>query len=111
MSSVTENVVNGVTIIEQTGNSFTEILKSSNDVLGKIQEMSAVSAQIAASTEQVANGFNSVSSIAKNTSSRTYNVSALAEEQLATMEEIASSTEALTKLAFELNNQLTKFKF
>ena len=111
MNSVTENVVNGVTIIEQTGHSFTDILKSSNDVLGKIQEMSAVSAQIAASTEQVANGFNSVNAIAQNTSSQTYNVSALAEEQLATMEEISSSTEALTKLAFELNNQFTKFKF
>ncbi len=45
MNSVTENVVNGVTIIEQTGHSFTDILKSSNDVLGKIQEMSAVSAR------------------------------------------------------------------
>ena len=72
--------------------------------------MSAVSAQIAASTDQVANGFNSVNAIAQNTSSQTYNVSALAEEQLATMEEISSSTEALTKLAFELNNQFTKFK-
>lgn len=110
MNEVTKNVVSGVSIIEHTGNSFADILASSSDVSGKIQEMSAISAQIASNTQQVVDSFMSVNSLAKNTTEQTYTVSGLAEEQLATMEEIASSTEALTQLAFELNNQLTKFK-
>ncbi len=110
MNEVTKNVLNGVKIIEHTGTSFTEILESSGDVSGKIQEMSAVAAQIAGNTEQVVNSFNSVNLIARNTTEQTYKVSTLAEEQLATMEEIASSTEALTQLAFDLNHQLTKFQ-
>ena len=110
MHSVTENVLNGVTIIENTGSSFGEISKSANDVLKQIQEMSSISVQIVANTEQVSNAFNSVNSIAQHTTNQTNNVSALAEEQFATMEEVAASTEALTKLALELNNQLTKFR-
>jgi methyl-accepting chemotaxis protein len=110
MNEVTKNVIDGVAIIEQTGSSFADILASSGDVSGKIQEMSAISAQIAANTEQVVNSFTSVNLLARNTTEQTYTVSSLAEEQLATMEEIASSTEALTQLALELNNQLTKFK-
>lgn len=110
MNEVTKNVLTGVTIIEHTGSSFANILKSSDDVSGQIEEMSAISAQIAANTEQVVNSFASINLLAKNTTAETFTVSALAEEQLATMEEIASSTEALTQLAFELNNQLTTFK-
>ena len=110
MNEVTKNVLTGVTIIQHTGNSFAEILESAGDVSGKIQEISAVSAQIATSTEQVVNSFNTVNLIAKNTTTQTSNVSASAEEQLATMDEIASSTEALTQLALELNDQLTKFQ-
>ena len=110
MNEVTKHVLDGVSIIEHTGSSFTEILESSSDVSSKIQEMSAISVQIATNTEQVANSFASVNELAKNTTEQTYTVSSLAEEQLATMEEIASSTEALTQLAFELNHQLTKFK-
>ncbi|MER2107902.1 MAG: methyl-accepting chemotaxis protein [Solibacillus sp.] len=110
MNDVTNSVMNGVAIIEQTGHSFTEILASSNEVTGKIQEMSAVSTQIATNTEQVVSSFASVNALSKNTTDQTYTVSSLAEEQLATMQEIAASTSALTELAFELNNELTKFK-
>lgn len=110
MNEVTKNVVSGVAVIEHTGSSFAEILTSTSDVSAKIQEMSAISAQIASNTQHVVDSFTSVNALAKNTTEQTYTVSGLAEEQLATMEEIASSTEALTQLAFELNTQLTKFK-
>lgn len=110
MHEVTKKVGGGVAMIEHTGSSFTDILESSGDVAGKIQEMSAVSTQIATNTEQVAGAFASVNTLAKNTTEQTHNVSSLSKEQLATMEEIALSTGALTELAFELSNQLTKFK-
>lgn len=110
MNEVTKNVGAGVSIIEQTGNAFTEIVESSNDVSSKIQEMSAVSAQIASSTEHAVNAFAAVNSLAKNTTEQTFTVSSLSEEQLATMEEFDSSTTALSQLALELNGELTKFK-
>ena len=110
MEGVTKQVVNGVSLIEETGNSFNDILHSSNNALNKIKEMVAISKTIAGNTAQVADAFSAVNNFAKNTTTQTHTVSALAEEQLATMEEIAASTEGLTKLAYELNSELTKFK-
>ena len=110
MNDVTQQVVNGVKIIEHTGLSFTDILSSSNEVTTKLIDMSSALNQITSHTEQVAQTFNTVNNLSKNTTEQTRTVSALAEEQLATMEEIATSTEALTQLALELNHQLTKFK-
>ena len=110
MNTVTQHVVDGVTIIEHTGTSFADILASSNEVSNKLVDMSSVLSQITTHTEQVVHAFDTVNDLSRNTTEQTRTVSSLTEEQLATMEEISSSTEALTQLALELNHQLTKFK-
>jgi methyl-accepting chemotaxis protein len=110
MNAVTQQVVDGVAIIEHTGSSFTDILVSSNEVSNKLVDMSSVLSQITTHTEQVVHTFDTVNDLSRNTTEQTRTVSSLTEEHLATMDEISSSTEALTQLALELNHQLTKFK-
>ena len=110
MNAVTQQVIDGVAIIEHTGSSFTDILVSSNEVSNKLVDMSSALEQITTHTEQVVQVFDTVNDLSRNTTEQTRTVSSLAEEQLATMEEIATSTEALAQLALELNHQLTKFK-
>ena len=46
---VSQQVGNGVQIIEQTGNSFTAIVTSTEDVMEQIYEVSSVAEQMAAS--------------------------------------------------------------
>ena len=110
MNTLMENVSNGVSIIENTGTSFKEILISSQAVSTQIQEVTTISAQIASSAEHVTASFETVNAITDNATAKTQNVASLAEEQYASMEEIAASTEELSKLAFTLNKEVSKFK-
>ncbi|WP_057763119.1 methyl-accepting chemotaxis protein [Cytobacillus praedii] len=110
MNSLMENVSYGVSIIENTGRSFKEILISSQAVSTQIQEVTTISAQIASSAEQVSASYEIVNAITDNATAKTQNVASLAEEQYASMEEIAASTEELSKLAFTLNTEVSKFK-
>lgn len=111
MRTVSEDVVNGVNIIEETGTAFKDILESAQEVASQVQEVSAVSEQIAAGTKQVTVAFNEVNSITKNATSKTQTVAGLAEEQSASMEEIAASAESLSKLAEDLTKEISRFHF
>lgn len=111
MKTVSEDVVNGVSVIEETGTAFKEILGSAQEVASQVQEVSAVSEQIAASTKQVTVAFKEVNAITENATSKTQTVAGLAEEQSASMEEIAASAESLSKLAGELTEEISRFRF
>ncbi|WP_431027225.1 methyl-accepting chemotaxis protein [Lysinibacillus sp. LZ02] len=111
MNHVTESVLDGVKIIEHTGGSFKEILDSTYSIASQIQEVSAISEQIAASADQVNTSFELVMSITENTASKAQTVAGLSEEQYASVEEITGSTDELSKLALTLNDEVGKFKF
>ncbi|WP_161568248.1 methyl-accepting chemotaxis protein [Anaerobacillus alkaliphilus] len=110
MNIVSEDVLTGVTIIENTGKSFQEILESAQSVSSKIQEVSAISEQMASGTEQVTETFNEVTRITELATTKTQTVAGLAEEQSASMQEITASAESLSKLASELSEQVGKFR-
>ncbi len=111
MNTVSDDVNNGVRIIEDTGKAFKEILESAQGVASQVQEVSAVSEQIAASTEQVTVSFSEVNRITENATAKTQTVAGLAEEQSASMEEITASAEALSKLAADLTKEISRFHF
>ena len=68
---------------------ITEIDQSSNEIADKTQDMSAIAEEAAASSEEI---------------------SASNEEQLASIEMIASAANELSKMATDLNNEVSKFK-
>ncbi|MFF5995629.1 methyl-accepting chemotaxis protein [Lysinibacillus sp. KU-BSD001] len=111
MNHVTESVLDGVKMIEHTGGAFKEILDSTYSIASQIQEVSAISEQIAASADQVNTSFELVMSITENTASKAQTVAGLSEEQYASVEEITGSTDELSKLALTLNDEVGKFKF
>lgn len=111
MKSVSEEVGEGMKVVNLAGSSFEQIKQSVNQVSAQILEVSAASKQMSAGTEQVIHSINLVTDIAEKTSSGTQNVSAGVEEQLASMEEISASAATLTQMADEMQTQVGKFKF
>lgn len=110
MEAGTQEVAEGIHAVHIAGESFERIQRSVNDVANQIQEVSAASQQMSASTEQVVHSINVISGIAETTSSGSQHVSAAVEEQLASMEEITASAAALSRMSEELQLLLGKFK-
>ncbi|KHL92982.1 chemotaxis protein [Paenibacillus sp. IHB B 3415] len=100
----------GIEIVTAAGQAFEHISEAVNKVADEIQEVSAGSEEMSASTDEVVQYIEQISSIAGEASGGVHNVSAATEEQLASMEEIAASAEFLSRMAEELQGQINKFK-
>ncbi|WP_409304791.1 methyl-accepting chemotaxis protein [Peribacillus sp. SCS-155] len=111
MKQVTNNVATGVSVIQETGLVFNEILEATQKVSSQIQEVSAVSDQMSVNALQISASFEEVQSITETATAKTQNVAGLAQEQHAAMEEITASSNTLSQLAVELRDELNKFKY
>ncbi|MDF9842853.1 MULTISPECIES: methyl-accepting chemotaxis protein [unclassified Paenibacillus] len=100
----------GIEMVTAAGQAFEQISEVVNKVAGEIQEVSAGSEEMTASTDESVRYMSEISMIAEESSSGVHNVSAATEEQLASMEEISTSAGALSKMAEELQEQINKFK-
>lgn len=100
----------GIEIVTAAGQAFEHISEAVNKVADEIQEVSAGSEEMSASTDEVVRYIEQISSIAGKASGGVHNVSAATEEQLASMEEITAAAESLSKMAEELQGQINKFK-
>jgi methyl-accepting chemotaxis protein len=100
----------GTQLVEDTGKTFNQILKSIENVSSEIQEVSAISEEMSASVEQVNASIEEVTKIARSSVASTGEIAAATEEQLASMDEVASSSASLAKLAEELREMVGKFK-
>lgn len=100
----------GIEMVTAAGQAFEQISDAVNKVAGEIQEVSAGSEEMSASTNEVVGYVDQISNIAEEAAGGAHNVSAATEEQLASMEEIASSASSLSQIAEELQEQINKFK-
>ncbi|WP_260865705.1 methyl-accepting chemotaxis protein [Paenibacillus xylanexedens] len=100
----------GIEMVTVAGQAFEQISDAVNKVAGEIQEVSAGSEEMSASTNEVVGYVDQISNIAEEAAGGAHNVSAATEEQLASMEEIASSASSLSQMAEELQEQINKFK-
>jgi methyl-accepting chemotaxis protein len=100
----------GIEIVTAAGQAFEQISNVVNKVAGEIQEVSAGSEEMSASTNEVVGYVDQISNIAGEAAGGVHNVSAATQQQLASMEEIASSAGSLSKMAEELQEQINKFR-
>ncbi|MFX3651190.1 MAG: methyl-accepting chemotaxis protein [Paenibacillus sp.] len=100
----------GIEMVTAAGQAFEQISDAVNKVAGEIQEVSAGSEEMSASTTEVVGYASQISNIAGEAAGGVHNVSAATQQQLASMEEIASSAGSLSKMAEELQEQINKFK-
>jgi len=110
MNKGTVEISTGTQLVEETGKTFNEILRSIEHVSSEIQEVSAISEEMSASVQQVNASIEEVTRIARSSVASTGEIAAATEEQLASMDEVATSSASLAKLAEELREMVGKFK-
>lgn len=110
MQQGTVDVARGSEVIISTGERFTAIVNLVENLNSEIQEITAASEQLSASSEEVVKSVESVKQLAGETAANTQTISAAAEEQSASMEEIAASSQALSRLADELQMVVRRFR-
>ncbi|MBY0121173.1 methyl-accepting chemotaxis protein [Bacillus sp. S/N-304-OC-R1] len=105
-----DEVKSGLTLVDETGNSFNQILLSIESVSSQAQELSAISEEISASAEQVNTSIEEVTELAKSSSYSTAEIASASEEQLATLEEVSASASNLASMAEGLRDKIKQFK-
>jgi methyl-accepting chemotaxis protein len=110
MNKGTVEIETGTQLVEDTGKTFNEILKSIENVSSEIQEVSAISEEMSASVQQVNASIEEVTRIARDSVASTAEIASATEEQMASMDEVATSSASLARLAEELREMVGKFK-
>ncbi|WP_167356999.1 methyl-accepting chemotaxis protein [Paenibacillus pectinilyticus] len=100
----------GSELVETAGRVFHSILGSIEQVNDLIQEVSAATEQISAGTEEVAASSHETVNIVKQGMDELQTIAMSAGSQLQSMEEITSSSESLSELAVDLQDQISRFK-
>lgn len=112
-SLMNENVRNqvseGMRISREASATISNIEQYTAHIVDQIQDVSAVSEQLAASTEQVSASVAEMANISKVSADSAQTTSAAAQEQMAAMEEIAASSVQLSKTAENMQNLVRRF--
>ncbi len=110
MNDGTREVKAGAEVVHAAGIAFREIIDMVLHVSSQMSESSTAIQQIANESQQIVGTVKTIDNLSKMSSGEAQNVSAATEEQLASIEEIAVSSEALSKLAQELQAEVAKFR-
>jgi methyl-accepting chemotaxis protein len=110
MDNGTLAVKDGISMVNEAGKSFGEILEDVNYIASQMQDVSAVTEEISAGTHNMLGAIENVAKISTESSGNAENVVAASEEQTALMKEVANAAEDLTNMAVELQSLMSSFK-
>ncbi|MBU3174434.1 methyl-accepting chemotaxis protein [Clostridium estertheticum] len=107
----TETVVDEQELaVGETKNIFSEILKSINIMITKVEEIKISIVDVNEKKQSTVLEIENISSISEQTAAASEQVSASTEEITATMEEFAKHSSELQALSEKLDNEIKKFK-
>ncbi|MBU3218914.1 methyl-accepting chemotaxis protein [Clostridium algidicarnis] len=110
MDESSKAVDNGISTVENAGQSFSEILVSVDSISSRMQDASAVIEEISAGSQNTVESIENMARMFEETSGSTQNVAASAEEQTALMKEIASAAQKLAQMSLYLEEIMSKFQ-
>lgn len=110
MDEGTKSLKSGMSKVYETGKSFNEITEMIEGITNQAQEVSAVVEAVNASTEEMVQMISDIATESIHSSKNTQNIAAAAEEQNASMEETSASSNVLSHMAQELQENISKFK-
>lgn len=110
MNDGTREVKTGAEVVNTAGGAFREIADLVMQVSAQVGDISAAIQQTAAGSQHIVGAVKKIDELSRKSAGEAQGVSAAAEEQLASMEEVATSSEALAKLAQELQTAVVKFR-
>ncbi|WP_215831547.1 methyl-accepting chemotaxis protein [Pelorhabdus rhamnosifermentans] len=110
MNDGTQEVKVGSEVVHTAGQAFGKIVNLVEQVSGQVKDISAAMQQMASESEIIVDSIHDIDLVSKAASGHTQTVSATSEEQAASIEEISSASQALAKMAEELQDTVKKFK-
>jgi methyl-accepting chemotaxis protein len=109
MEDGTKEIEEGVLIIETVGNALKEIVGASAQVTDQSAEVSNVADNLVKSSDNVVRMMENVSAITEESAAAAEEISSVTEEQTASLEEINATSQAVAKVAENLQNQIAAF--
>lgn len=110
MNDGTQEVKVGSEVVHTAGQAFGKIVNLVEQVSGQVKDISAAMQQMASESEIIVDSIHDIDLVSKAALGHTQTVSATSEEQAASIEEISSASQALAKMAEELQDTVKKFK-
>lgn len=110
MQQVTGEVLTGQQKMEETIESFENILKSAQKVATQVYEVSAISEQMAAGSEEIAASVSEVAAVTEESLTGVKAVNDMTSKQNELVQEVASLTDLLSKDSQILESLVMKFK-
>lgn len=110
MNLGSQEVNEGVEVINRAGNALELIVQAANSTDQQIQRISEAAQQLADGSTKVAQTIDHISTITEQAAAGAQEVAATTQEQTASMHEISSAAHSLAALAGELEQMVEPFK-
>lgn len=110
MQAGSEEVRVGTQNIISMGESFRKIIEIVETVSGQVQHISSAISGMAVNGEEVMGHIRTIGDASRKVAEEAETVSAATEEQSASVMEISNASDSLSKMAMELQNEISKFK-
>ena len=111
MQTGTNEVKRGTMSINEVGEQFGRILSMVNDIKTQMSEINSSVQTVSKEAATIVKMVDSIDEISKKTSDNMKAISSSTEEQSATNEQIAAASQALSKMAEDMQNAVGQFKF
>jgi len=104
------DITQGVELVNVAGTNFGAINEQVRKVTDQVRIIAKAINEAAIGSQRIVNSIKEVESVSRDSAAEAQTVSAATEEQSASMEEIAASSQALAKLAVDLQSAVSKFR-
>lgn len=109
MQEEEKQVALGMDVVKRTEEIFTQIDAMIADVTTMIAAAKHNAAQISEGSERIVGAIGEIDRVSKDTAGETETISAATEQQAASMQEMSSASQALAKMAQQLQNAVNRF--
>ncbi len=110
MDKATNEVEEGVTVVNDVGASLKNIIKQVATANHEIQGITKEIEGLAQNSEAVVRMVENISAITEETAASAEEISSITQEQSANSQQISANSQILTKISEEVNKQLSLFK-
>lgn len=110
MQQAKGDVESGVKLVNDAGQGFESIAAMVGNLSAQIVEVSTTVREVAVGSRKINESVGQIEKVSQKTAADAQGISAATEEQSASMQEIASSSQALAKLAGDLQTVINQFR-
>jgi methyl-accepting chemotaxis protein len=110
MQQAKGDVESGVKLVNEAGHGFESIAEMVSNLSTQIVEVSTTVREVAIGSRKINDSVSQIEKVSQKTAADAQGISAATEEQSASMQEIASSSQALAKLAGDLQEVINQFR-